>query len=227
MTEPVVLRHQRSLSKQHRRTTHQRPTGADKDLDAIRYEQVEEDDLNMPVALRHEACQRRGQRNAKEGRGSLAIGEVLRYAHQAKTPPLPCIRMPHVCDRQCATEWARSTQMEASLSTWCVSWPIAKPCPIGALVLNPRMGHVSRQFHVKFDDFFESVGDTPTNMDAPEPEWKYLSRFTVKKGATKAGVKGAIEDLLAPRRGTARTTLLPSLSDTQGTTPDTIPTRNG
>ena len=26
-----------------------------------------------------------------------------------------------------------------------------------ALVLNPRMGHVSPQFHVKFDDFFETV----------------------------------------------------------------------
>ena len=44
-----------------------------------------------------------------------------------------------------------------------------------ALVLNPRTGHVSPQFHVKFNDFFESVGDTPTGIDAPEPEWKYLS----------------------------------------------------
>ena len=66
-----------------------------------------------------------------------------------------------------------------------------------ALVLNPCTGHVSPQFHVKFDDFFESVGDMPMGMDAPELEWKYLSRFAVKKGATKDGVKGAIENLLA------------------------------
>ena len=31
-----------------------------------------------------------------------------------------------------------------------------------ALVLNPCTGHVSLQFHIKFDDFFESVGDNPT-----------------------------------------------------------------
>ena len=39
-----------------------------------------------------------------------------------------------------------------------------------ALVLNPRTGHVSPQFHIKFDDFFETVGDSPTDMDALEPE---------------------------------------------------------
>ena len=106
--------------------------------------------------------------------------------------------------------------MEALLSTWCVSWPIAKPV---ALVLNPRTGHVSPQFHVKFDDFFELVGDTPTGMYAPEPESKYLSGFAVKKGATKAGDKGAIENLLAPLRGPTRTTSLPSPSDTPGVMP--------
>ena len=119
---------------------HQRPTGADQDLDAVHHEQVEEDDISMPVALRHEARQRCGQHNTKKGRGSLAIGEVLRCAHQAKALPLPCIRMPHVCTRQCTTERARSTQMEASLSTWSVSWPIAKPHPIGGPSAQPTYG---------------------------------------------------------------------------------------
>ena len=60
-----------------------------------------------------------------------------------------------------------------------------------ALILNPRMGHGSPQFHVKFDDFFETVGNSPTDMDTPEPEWKYLSGFTIKKGVADKGSKGA------------------------------------
>ena len=34
-----------------------------------------------------------------------------------------------------------------------------------ALVLNPRTGHISPQFHAKFDDFFETVGDTWTPLN--------------------------------------------------------------
>ena len=51
------------------------------------------------------------------------------------------------------------------------------------LLLNPRTGHVSPQFHVKFDDFFETVQTKDTNLDAPEPQWKYLSGFAIQKGA--------------------------------------------
>ena len=75
-----------------------------------------------------------------------------------------------------------------------------------AVVLNPRTGHVSPQFHVKFDDFFESVGDSPTDMDAPEPEWKCLSGFAIKKGAANKGPKGALVNLLAPWRGVTKVT---------------------
>ena len=70
-----------------------------------------------------------------------------------------------------------------------------------ALILNPRTGHVSPQFHVKFDDFFETVGNNPTGMDSPDPEWKYLSGFAIKKGAADKGAKGTLTNLLTPRRG--------------------------
>ena len=43
------------------------------------------------------------------------------------------------------------------------------------LILNPRTGHVSPQFHVKHDDFFESVTGKSLNFDSPEPTWKRLS----------------------------------------------------
>ena len=82
-----------------------------------------------------------------------------------------------------------------------------------ALVLKPRTGHVSPQFHVKFDDFFETVQEKPTDLDAPEPEWKYLSGFAVRKGPTKSGIKRVMDSLLAPQRGPATATTIPSPPD--------------
>ena len=72
-----------------------------------------------------------------------------------------------------------------------------------ALILNPRTGHVSPQFHVKFDDFFETVGNNPTDMDTPEPTWKYkyLSGFAIKKDTANKNSMGTLTGLLTPRRG--------------------------
>ena len=81
-----------------------------------------------------------------------------------------------------------------------------------ALVLNPHMGYVSPQFLVRFDDFFEMVQEKPTDHDAPELEWKYLSGFTVWKGPAKSGIKGAMDNLLAPWREPIMTTMIPSSS---------------
>ena len=83
-----------------------------------------------------------------------------------------------------------------------------------ALVLNPRTGHVSPQFHVKFDDFFETVQDRSTDMDAPEPEWKYLSRFAVKKGRTEPAGRGNTDRLIVPRRGPITTNNTPATTET-------------
>ena len=47
-----------------------------------------------------------------------------------------------------------------------------------SLVLNPRTGHVSPQFHVKHDEFFETVNRRHHNYDAPASTWKELSRLT-------------------------------------------------
>ena len=76
-----------------------------------------------------------------------------------------------------------------------------------ALVLNPCTGHVSPQFHDKFDDFFETVQDKSTDMDAPEPDWKYLSGFAVKKGRPEPAGRGISNDSIAPRRGPITTAL--------------------
>ena len=42
--------------------------------------------------------------------------------------------------------------------------------------------------------------------DTPEPEWKYLSGFMIKKGVTDKGSKGALTNLLTPRRGATKVT---------------------
>ena len=39
------------------------------------------------------------------------------------------------------------------------------------------MGHVSPQYHVKHDDFFETITNKNSNFDLPEPTWKRLSGF--------------------------------------------------
>ena len=70
-----------------------------------------------------------------------------------------------------------------------------------ALVLNPRTGHVLPQFHVKFDDFFETVQSKDTDLDAPDPQWKYLSGFANCKGQPKVRTAGPLGDLIALRRG--------------------------
>ncbi|KAL7580903.1 hypothetical protein ACA910_001170 [Epithemia clementina (nom. ined.)] len=46
-----------------------------------------------------------------------------------------------------------------------------------SLGLNPRTGHVSPQFHIKHDDFVETVTGKPTNYDSPPPTWKVLSQL--------------------------------------------------
>ena len=51
-----------------------------------------------------------------------------------------------------------------------------------SLILNPCTGHTSPQYHVKHDDFFETVNpNKTTNFDAPPPEWKYLAHFLHQK----------------------------------------------
>ena len=70
-----------------------------------------------------------------------------------------------------------------------------------ALILNPRTGHVSPQFHVKFDDFFETVSDKSTDFNAPAPEWKYLSGFAVRKEQARPANSGLLGHLITPRRG--------------------------
>ena len=54
-----------------------------------------------------------------------------------------------------------------------------------ALILNPRTGHVSPQFHAKFDDLFETIKAKSMSFDQPDPEWKCLSGFAVSKRKKK------------------------------------------
>ena len=91
--------------------------------------------------------------------------------------------------------------METTIQARGVLGPSPNHARSVALVLNPRTRHVSPQFHINFDDFFEMVQSKDTDLDAPEPQWKYLSGFAIQKGQPKTRTTGPLGDLLAPRCG--------------------------
>ena len=57
------------------------------------------------------------------------------------------------------------------------------------LILNPRTGHGSPQFHVKYDNFFETVrkSNKDNHWDAPKPLWLSLAQFDKDKTKTITG----------------------------------------
>ena len=185
---------------------------------------MEEDDPDLLVAIRHETRKRRGQLNTKERRRKLTIGEIsgvkvapkLRHFHAFGCPT-------YVLDNalqsgQGAPKWKQRSRLGVYLG------PSPNHARSVALVLNPRTGHVSPQFHVKFDDFFETVQSKDTDLDAPEPQWKYLSGFAVHKGQPKTRTNGPLGDLLAPRRGP--TAAHPLATTTEDITTEQLPIMN-
>ena len=156
-----------------------------------------------PYAMRHandvaNATPRRGQDlSPLEMFSRVEIAPKLRHFHAFGCPT-------YVLDNalqsgQGAPKWKECSRLGVYLG------PSPNHACSIALVLNPRTGHVSPQFHVKFDDFFETVQAKVTDLDAPDPEWKYLSGFATKKGTPKATTKGGLDSLLAPRRGAITT----------------------
>ena len=57
------------------------------------------------------------------------------------------------------------------------------------LILNPRTGHGSPQFHVKYDNFFETVrkSNKDNRWDTPKPLWLSLAQFDKSKIKTLTG----------------------------------------
>ena len=71
-----------------------------------------------------------------------------------------------------------------------------------------------------------------TDLDAPEPEWKYLSGFAIKEGRPEPSDRGIANGLIAPRRGPITVTNQSSTTenvDTQVDLPEEpmIPDANG
>ena len=150
-----------------------------------------------PYAMRHandvaNATPRKGQElSPLELFSGVQIAPKLRHFHAFGCPM-------YVLDNalqsgQGAPKWRERARLGVYLG------PSPNHARSVVLVLNPRTGHVSPQFHVKFDDFFETVQAKSTDLDAPDPAWKYLSGFATKKGTTKADLKGGLDGLLAPR----------------------------
>ena len=166
-----------------------------------------------PYAMRHvndvaNATPRKGEDQSPLERFSgVKVTPKLRHFHAFGCPT-------YVLDNalqsgQGAPKWKQRSRLGVYLG------PSPSHARSVALVLNPRTGHVSPQFHVKFDDFFETVKDKSTDMDAPEPEWKYLSGFAIKKGRTDPAGRGTTDRLIAPRRGPITTNNAPTTTETE------------
>ena len=100
---------------------------------------------------------------------------------------------------QSAPKWRQHSRLGVYLG------PSPNHARLVALVLNPRTGHVSPQFHVKFDDFFKTVQKKPTDLDA------------IQKGQPKPSANRPLGDLIAPRRGPT-TSIPPNLPPAEPTT---------
>ena len=121
-----------------------------------------------PYAMRHandvaNATPRKGEdRSPLEKFSGVPVRPKLHHFHAFGSPTYVLNNV--LQSGQGMSKWKQCVRLGIYLG------PSPSQSRMVALVLNPRTGHVSPQFHVKFDDFFESVGDSPTGMDAPEPE---------------------------------------------------------
>ena len=69
--------------------------------------------------------------------------------------------------------------------------------------MNPRTGHVSPQYHVKHDDFFETVTGKSSNFDSPDPTWKKLSGLVKNDHKRSSSSEGAVTSV-TPINNTTR-----------------------
>ena len=152
-----------------------------------------------PYAMRHandvaNATPKKGEESSPlEKFSGVKVAPKLRHFHAFGCPT-------YVLDNaiqsgQGAPKWKQRSRLGVYLG------PSPNHARSVALVLNPRTGHVSPQFHVKFDDFFETVQSKDTDLDAPDPQWKYLSGFAERKNQPKERTTHPLNGLIAPRRG--------------------------
>ena len=181
-------------------------------IHAVCHEQIEEDGHHnlWPYAMRHandiaNTTPRKGKElSPLELFSGVQIAPKLSHFHAFGCPTYMLDNM--LQSGQGAPKWKERSRLGVYLS---LSPNHAHSI---ALVLNPRAGHVSPQFHIKFDNFFEMVQDKSTDLNAPDPEWKYLSSFATKKGPAKIGAKGGLGGLLALRQGATAATTTPQES---------------
>ena len=117
--------------------------------------------------------------------------------------------MSNICSRHSITEWARCTRMEEEIKTRGVSRSIPESRPLCCSCPEPTNGSCVATVSHQVYDFFETVQAKSTDLDAPDPEWKYISGFVTKKGPTKEGAKGGLDSVLVPCRGATAATIPP------------------
>ena len=144
---------------------HQRPSGANENVDALCHEQVEVNDTHLLVVLCYAAQKRRRKHSEHQSHlewfSGVYVMPKLRHFHAFGCPI-------YVLDialqsGQGSPKWKQCARLGVCLGS---SLSYARSV---ALVLNPPTGHVSPQFHIKFDDFFRRYGTNP-------PTWTLQKR---------------------------------------------------
>ena len=105
----------------------------------------------------------------------------------------------------------KELQAQKSLPKWCSRarlniylGPSSNHSRSVSLVLNPRTGHMSPQFNVKHDEFFETVDGRHHNYDTPAATWKELSGLaaTQSKDMAQSTIRPMRERMDGPTSAT-------------------------
>ena len=116
--------------------------------------------------------------------------------------------MSNLCTGQCLTKATLPTKVAKRARLGVFLGPSPNHSRTVHLILNLRTGHVSPQYHVKHDDFFETVSNKNSNFDSPEPEWKRLSGLAKNGHKKNSDSEGAMSPTFI-----SNTTKLDDLSD--------------
>jgi hypothetical protein len=90
--------------------------------------------------------------------------------------------VPHLPIKQKTSRGEKSAKWEQRSQPVIYLGKSPKHTSLVALVMDLETAHVSLQFHLKFDDLFETVSATRQNPQAQNSQWQQLCHFSQKEG---------------------------------------------
>ena len=129
----ILLWGKRSFPERDCGASHQKPSGANENVDALHHEQVEANDTHLLVALCNAAHERRRKHNAKKRRGPMTFGMVFGSKCHAQVVTFPCLWMSYLCVGQCTSKRPGFSQVETTCKTQRVPRAFTESCTVCSL----------------------------------------------------------------------------------------------